>query len=82
MQKLKASFYIKADKENNDGLAMIYCKTEINDTTCTFSTGLMAEPEKWKKLKQYRLSRNEHEIKIRNEINELHVNMEKAVKSA
>jgi site-specific recombinase XerD len=71
MQTLEVSFFIRSDKTNNEGLAPVYCRIRINKSQRTFATGFKAEPEKWKKLKQYRNTRNEEYETIRGGINKL-----------
>lgn len=82
MQKVETSFYVKADKVNNSGLVPVYCRIRINATECTYSTGYVVEPAKWKKLKQYRIASKEHDITIRRGIDNLREKILSAVKIA
>lgn len=79
MKNYGLTFYLKADKKSQLGLAPIYLRIIVGSTRTTMNTGYNALPEAWKKFKQLKLSRKPEEVNIRMKLNEIDLTILKIV---
>ena len=82
MKKIEISFFLRADKTNNSGIAPIHCRIRINDSHCTFSTKYYVNAIRWQKTWQLKNSRVEAEMVIRQHIISLHERLTTAATQA
>ncbi len=68
MKTMKVILFVKSDKKDEKGKLAVYAKIHLNQSITTFSTGLNADPIRWKITNQYRKTRELKELKIRNEL--------------
>jgi site-specific recombinase XerD len=72
MKEFAITFYVKKDKETNEGNAPIFGRIRANGTETTFATGFVIAPARWKETKQLKKTRQEPEVEIKNELGGIH----------
>lgn len=68
MRTFNVMFYLKADKQNEQGKAPIYCRLTIDGKRLTFSTAEWITIERWKSTNRLSNSKIKEEVETRNEL--------------
>jgi integrase len=70
MKKISLFLFIKADKLNNDGDVPLYLKIKLPDSNSSLCLGIKVNLLRWKQTNQFKNSRINEEIILRNKINQ------------
>jgi site-specific recombinase XerD len=68
---ISIAFYIKAEKAKIGGDAPTYAKVNCDGSQTTIATRKYVSKGKWKSTKQLKLARNEEDIYLRNDLNDM-----------
>jgi len=71
MKKMSLILFVKADKLNNEGDVPLYLKIKLPDSYTSIGLGIKVNLVRWKQTNQFKKSRINEEILLKNKINQV-----------